>query len=185
MTPDFPRPGGAPKTPQDPVPAADETPHRGASEPAEEAPRTERAVTGDPTERELAAEMSKEHAVAEPAGDANAPVPARSARSAKQDQPDQPEQADAQEELLPTEFHAPRRAPRYGRFALAGGLLGVLVAIALYLLSPGDSTYAGSTIGIVLFMYCVPTGAALGVLLALFVDRKSLKKRSESSSLEQ
>lgn len=86
---------------------------------------------------------------------------------------------------IPLEFLAPRRAPRYGRFALAGILAGALLAIIIYLVAPGDGTYSASTIGFVLFLYCVPAGGAIGVLIALFVDRKSLKNRSGSSSLEQ
>lgn len=162
MTPadDFPRPDPTASDPagSDPAGMDGETTAAGASasETPAETPATEELGNSAP-----------QAGGAEPEADATAPVEAEA------------------EEFLPTEFHAPRRAPRYGRFAWAGALVGVLVAIALYVFSPNDSSYSASTIGIVLFMYCVPTGAALAVLLALFVDRKSLKNRSESSSLEQ
>lgn len=163
MTPadDFPRPDPTASDPagSDPAGTDGETTAAGAS--ASQTP----AETPAAEARDNSAPQA---GGAEPEADATAPV-----------------EAEAEEEFLPTEFHAPRRAPRYGRFAWAGALVGVLVAIALYVFSPNDSSYSASTIGIVLFMYCVPTGAALAVLLALFVDRKSLKNRSESSSLEQ
>lgn len=164
MTPadDFPRPDPTASDPagSDPAGTDGESTAAGAS------------ASQTPAETPAAEELDNsapQAGGAEPEPDATAPV-----------------ETEAEEEkFLPTEFHAPRRAPRYGRFAWAGALVGVLVAIALYVFSPNDSSYSASTIGIVLFMYCVPTGAALAVLLALFVDRKSLKNRSESSSLEQ
>lgn len=165
MTPadDFPRPDPTTSDPagSDPAGTASETPAAGAS------------ASETPAEIPAAEEL---HNSAPQAGGAGPEAEATSPVEAE---------ADGEKEFLPTEFHAPRRAPRYGRFAWAGALVGVLVAIALYVFSPNDSSYSASTIGIVLFMYCVPTGAALAVLLALFVDRKSLKNRSESSSLEQ
>lgn len=71
---------------------------------------------------------------------------------------------------------APRRAPKYSRFIVGGMLLGFIVAVALFYLGPAPSQYSGKDVLLVLALYCIPTGGFLGAVLALIIDRRSLKK---------
>ncbi len=68
-----------------------------------------------------------------------------------------------------------RQAPRYGRFALAGFLLGALLSLVLPLF--GSSAYSLRDIVLVLLIALGPIGTFAGLGLALLLDRRSLRRR--------
>lgn len=69
-----------------------------------------------------------------------------------------------------------RRAPKYVPFLILGGLLGVGVAALLAYGAPGDESYdAGAVFGFLLVL-CAGGGAALGAVVALLLDRLSIRK---------
>ena len=69
-----------------------------------------------------------------------------------------------------------RRAPKYVPFLILGGLLGVGVAAFLAYGVPGDESYdAGAVFGFFLVL-CAGGGAVLGAVVALLLDRLSLRR---------
>ncbi|HLV03342.1 hypothetical protein [uncultured Georgenia sp.] len=68
-----------------------------------------------------------------------------------------------------------RRAPRYGRFALAGAVLGALLSLVLAPL--GSSGYSLRDVVIVLLIALGPIGTFAGLGVALLLDRRSLRRR--------
>ncbi|WP_127573846.1 hypothetical protein [Georgenia faecalis] len=68
-----------------------------------------------------------------------------------------------------------RRAPRYGRFAGVGVLLGALVAFGVAFL--GDSELGRGTIFLLLLVGLGSLGALVGALLAVRADRRSVRDR--------
>jgi hypothetical protein len=101
--------------------------------------------------------------------------------------PDAPEQpvvgdgprGDAAEEAEGTATHdevTVRRAPKFSVFLLTGGALGVLVSFILTSLFPFDpSAGVASTYGY-FALWGVTFGAALGAVVAIVVDRVSLRR---------
>ncbi len=69
-----------------------------------------------------------------------------------------------------------RRAPRYGRFALAGVLAGALVAALAAILGPPGEVLGRGTIFLLLFLAFGGAGALLGALAAVLADRRSLRR---------
>lgn len=66
-----------------------------------------------------------------------------------------------------------RRAPRYRAFVVAGGVLGLVVALALVLFGVGP-TAAGTGIALGFVGAALAlTGASLGAVVAVLVDRRS------------
>ena len=68
-----------------------------------------------------------------------------------------------------------RRAPRYGRFALAGVLVGALVSALAAILGPQPEALSRGTIFLLVFLALGSLGALTGVLLAIAADRRSLR----------
>ncbi len=68
-----------------------------------------------------------------------------------------------------------RRAPRYGRFALAGVIVGALVSALAAILGPEPETLSRGTIFLLVFLALGSLGALIGVLLAIAADRRSLR----------
>lgn len=64
-----------------------------------------------------------------------------------------------------------RRAPRYRAFVLAGAMVGVLVAIVLVLVVPGDQPLGTGPVLVFLGLIAVLVAALLGAVVAVLVDR--------------
>ncbi len=69
-----------------------------------------------------------------------------------------------------------RRAPKYGRFLLVGGLLGLIVTFVLTSLYPADPNVGFGALFAYFCLYGVPTGVALGAVVALLLDRASARR---------
>lgn len=73
-----------------------------------------------------------------------------------------------------------RRAPRYGRFAVVGFLLGAVLAAVLTQL-PQDQTplaqYAPRDVFLILLIALGVVGTLAGLTWALISDRRSLRRR--------
>ncbi|KAE8764619.1 hypothetical protein [Georgenia thermotolerans] len=70
-----------------------------------------------------------------------------------------------------------RRAPRFGRFVLAGILVGAVVSAGLAVLSPSDHL-ARSDLFWLLFLSLGAAGALAGLGVAVFLDRRSWEQRA-------
>ncbi len=70
-----------------------------------------------------------------------------------------------------------RRAPRFGRFAGVGILLGAVLAALAALLGPPGTTLGRGAIFLLLFLALGSLGALVGSLLAVVADRRSLARR--------
>lgn len=70
-----------------------------------------------------------------------------------------------------------RRAPRYRRFAVFGGLLGLIVAVFVTPFASTDELVGSSEIFLVLALIMVPLGILLTCAIAMFSDRASRKRR--------
>lgn len=70
-----------------------------------------------------------------------------------------------------------RRAPRYGRFAFAGLALGVLIAFLVYQL-PVDPMINARALLLVLVILLGSVGIGAGYVLALLIDRRTLRART-------
>lgn len=66
-----------------------------------------------------------------------------------------------------------RRAPRYGRFALAGVLLGAVLAALSTLFVPPGAIVGRDAIFILVFLGLGSAGALIGCFLAVLADRRS------------
>ncbi|UFS58956.1 hypothetical protein [Subtercola endophyticus] len=65
------------------------------------------------------------------------------------------------------------RAPRYLRFMIAGGVVGVVVALILTFSFPEPAGFDFSQVFGFLALFCGVVGFALGAVVALLVDRAS------------
>lgn len=70
-----------------------------------------------------------------------------------------------------------RRAPRYGRFAFLGFVLGVLVAFVVYQF-PVDPRINARALLLVLVVLLGSIGIGAGYVVALLADRRSLRNRT-------
>ncbi|MFC6356037.1 hypothetical protein [Luethyella okanaganae] len=66
-----------------------------------------------------------------------------------------------------------RRAPRYFRFMLVGGVVGAIVALILTVEFPENSQYDRGQVFGFLLLLCATVGVALGSLIALWIDRRA------------
>lgn len=77
-----------------------------------------------------------------------------------------------------------RRAPKYVPFLVAGGLLGVIAAAVTSFAEPAPQNYTqGSVFGYFMVLFAAG-GVLLGGLVALVLDRVSLR-RSERATVEE
>lgn len=75
-----------------------------------------------------------------------------------------------------------RRAPRYGRFATVGGLLGVVAGfVSAPFASYDEPGMVMDVWGLALLLAAIlaPVGILLGLLLALLADRRSRRERPQ------
>lgn len=74
-----------------------------------------------------------------------------------------------------------RRAPRYVPFLILGALAGVAVAAAVAYGLPASAEFdPGSVFGFFLVLFA-GGGAVLGAVLALILDRRSLKRQQRAT----
>lgn len=66
-----------------------------------------------------------------------------------------------------------RRAPRYGRFALVGVLVGAVLAALSTVLVPPGGILGRDAIFILVFLALGSAGALIGCFLAVVADRRS------------
>lgn len=70
-----------------------------------------------------------------------------------------------------------RRAPRYGRFAFAGLLLAVVVSFGLTFVPGAETGLTRRNLFFLLLLGLGSLGILLGLLVALWTDRRSLRRR--------
>lgn len=70
-----------------------------------------------------------------------------------------------------------RRAPRYGRFALAGVVLAALVSFGLTFVPGAEEGLTRRNLFLLLLLSLGCLGILLGVLAAMWSDRRSLRRR--------
>jgi hypothetical protein len=69
-----------------------------------------------------------------------------------------------------------RRAPKFVPFLIAGGVVGVIVAGIMALAAPGGVEYDRSSVfGFLTVLLAIP-GVGLGAVVALVLDRRSLRR---------
>lgn len=69
-----------------------------------------------------------------------------------------------------------RRAPRFGRFAFAGLVVGVVVALLIYQLPIDPMTNARALL-VILLILLGGLGMGTGYTVALLLDRRSMRQR--------
>lgn len=69
-----------------------------------------------------------------------------------------------------------RRAPRLARFLILGAGLGAVVAFVFTALAPPEKDVAFGTVFGFLLVVAVPVGLALGAVVAVLLDRRSLRR---------
>jgi peptidoglycan/LPS O-acetylase OafA/YrhL len=69
-----------------------------------------------------------------------------------------------------------RRAPKYVPFLILGALLGFAAAAVLAYGVPGDESYDAGTVFGFFLVPCAAGGAVLGAVVALVLDRLSLRR---------
>lgn len=73
-----------------------------------------------------------------------------------------------------------RRAPKYVPFLVLGAMVGILAAaVVAYALPGSDSFDPGAVFGFFLVMFA-GGGAILGAILALVLDRRSVRKQQRA-----
>ena len=73
-----------------------------------------------------------------------------------------------------------RRAPKYVPFLIVGALAGIVAAAVVAYAVPGDASFdPGAVFGFFLVMFAA-AGALLGALLALVLDRRSVKRQERA-----
>ena len=70
-----------------------------------------------------------------------------------------------------------RRAPRYGRFGFIGLLLGAAVSLGLTLFTVSDDGLSARNLFFLLLLTLGSVGLVLGLLTAMWIDRRSLRRR--------
>ncbi|QEO16202.1 potassium transporter Trk [Agromyces intestinalis] len=76
-----------------------------------------------------------------------------------------------------------RRAPRYGAFLLAGGVVGALVALILTFAFPENDQFDRGQVFGFLLLALGAVGVGIGALVALLIDR-SLSRRGGRAIVE-
>jgi hypothetical protein len=76
-----------------------------------------------------------------------------------------------------------RRAPKYVPFLILGGLVGVAAAAIIAYALPGDEGYDASSVFGFFMILCAAGGVILGALVALVLDRMSVR-RAERAVVE-
>ena len=74
-----------------------------------------------------------------------------------------------------------RRAPRFGRFALAGVAIGAFLAAAAAILGPPGDVLGRGAIFLLLFLALGSAGLLIAGLVAVLAERRSLRRRSGGS----
>ncbi len=74
-----------------------------------------------------------------------------------------------------------RRAPRYGRFALAGFAVGAVLAALAAILGPPGTILGRGAIFLLVLLAFGSAGALTGSVLAVVSDRRSLRRRRDGS----
>jgi hypothetical protein len=69
-----------------------------------------------------------------------------------------------------------RRAPKYVPFLVLGGLLGFALAAVIAYGFPGTASYDAGTVFGFFLVPCAAGGAILGAVIALLLDRLSLRR---------
>jgi hypothetical protein len=148
-------------------------------------------VTGSPSDDHRPARTPDDGAeppTAEPAPEAATPeaAPALSAPAAPEDQAADAEAQAATAEPAPAEPEVRvadvvdrstvRHAPRYGRFILAGVVVGAVAALLLAVLTP-QSQYARSDLFWILLLGLGLVCGIAGAVLAVVLDRRSIARR--------
>jgi hypothetical protein len=77
-----------------------------------------------------------------------------------------------------------RRAPKFGRFAIIGGSLGAIGTLIATNLYPADPAVGFWALFAYFSLYGVTAGVAIGLLLALLLDR-ILSKRTRTAAAER
>ena len=73
-----------------------------------------------------------------------------------------------------------RRAPKYVPFLILGALVGIGAAAFVAFGLPGSPSFdSGAVFGFFMVMFA-GAGAILGAVLALFLDRRSIKRRQRA-----
>lgn len=68
-----------------------------------------------------------------------------------------------------------RRAPRFGRFIVAGVLLGALLAAVAALLGPENAVLGRVAVFILVFLALGTAGAMIAAVIAIVADRRSAR----------
>jgi hypothetical protein len=76
-----------------------------------------------------------------------------------------------------------RRAPKYVPFLILGGLVGIIVAAVIAYALPGDASYDPNSVFGFFMVLCGAGGAILGAIVALLLDRLSVR-RAEHAVVE-
>jgi hypothetical protein len=69
-----------------------------------------------------------------------------------------------------------RRAPKYSTFIILGGALGAVVTLVLTMLQPADPSVGYPALFGYFLLYGVPAGVAVGAIVALVIDRISIRR---------
>lgn len=87
-----------------------------------------------------------------------------------------PEPVDPRETEIARDTVTVRRAPRYSRFIMLGGLVGVVVALILTVAFPENDEFDKGQIFGFLLLACATVGVALGAVIALVIDRATARR---------
>lgn len=72
-----------------------------------------------------------------------------------------------------------RRAPRFSAFMVVGALLGLLGTLLVTALFPADPAVGFAATFGYFALFGVPTGAVLGALAAILLDRRATRRATE------
>lgn len=138
-----------------------------SSEPsADSAPSPAEAPSSSPAEASLPSSVE-------------APAPQQAPDAPQDGAPDAPQdEAPVARVLDAADPGTVRRAPRYGRFAFAGLVVGAVLALVLALL--GVSEYSLRDVFLILVIALGTVGVLAGLSWALISDRRSLRRHGRS-----
>lgn len=155
----------------DPATSASSAPGPGATD-HDPAPPAETETAPPDTDAAAPETPDVEPAAQDPEATAATEPPAATGRP--EDVRDQPE--------IMVDRSAVRRAPRFGRFAAIGGLLGIVVAFAITPLAQFEGLsvpwhFDPWGLALVLAVMLMPVGVLAGCVVALLLDRRSRRRR--------